>query len=68
MSNKRSISWPSFGNRRVVLDDDTRLGGQTPTTVPDGLTYTIRADMQAVAFVRIQVTGTLIIDGTLVVM
>jgi hypothetical protein len=60
-------TWPSFNGKKVVLEDDARLlPDGTPTDVPGGCTYTIHANMQQIAFVRIKVDGTLIVDGTLV--
>jgi hypothetical protein len=66
MSNRRFASWPEFNGRRVVLDDDNRLNGGVPTNVPEDMIFEIGDDMQSIAFVRIIVSGTLIVDGTLV--
>lgn len=70
MANRRFASWPEFNGRKVVLDDDKRLNssGAPPTTVPPGTSWEIGENMQAVAFVRIQLDGTLIVDGTLVML
>jgi len=59
-------TWPQFNGKKVVLEDDGRLGGHTPTLVPADCKFTIPANMQSIAFVRIQVEGTLVVDGTLV--
>lgn len=59
-------SLPIFNGKKVVLEDDTRLSGGTPTAVPGDTTFTAAADKQTLAFVPIVVTGTLVINGTVV--
>lgn len=61
-------SWPTFNGKKVVLDDDTRLGGGTPTYVAGDVTTTIPGDTQALAFLPIKVDGTLILTGTVVML
>lgn len=66
MSNRRFASWPEFGGKKVVLEDDERLNAGVPTYIPEGAVYEVGDNMQAVAAVNIRVDGTLIVDGTLV--
>lgn len=42
--------------------------GAVPTVVPDGTTYTVAADSQGVAALGIKNTGTIKLDGTLVLL
>jgi hypothetical protein len=66
MSGYRFGSWPMFNGRKVVLDDDARLGGGVPTTVAGDAVYAPAADTQALAFLPIRVDGQIRLDGVLV--
>lgn len=66
MSVKRFLSWPSFNGFKVVLENDARLGATVPLYVPPGMTWTVPPNSQAFAAVPIQVHGTVILDGVLV--
>lgn len=68
MSFRRFGSWPSFNGKKVVLEDDERLNASVPTYVPDGCQWRIGVNNQAVAAVHIRVDGTVVVDGTLVMM
>lgn len=68
MTFRRFGSWPSFNGKKVVLEDDTRLNASVPTIVPAGMLWRIGINNQAVAAVHIQVDGTVVVDGTLVMM
>ncbi len=68
MSGRRFGSWPAFNGKKVVLEDDSRLGGGVPTRVAGDSTWTATADNQTLAFVPIKVDGTLVIDGTMVML
>lgn len=61
-------SWPSFNGKKVVLEDDERLNAGVPTAVAESKSWRVRADFQAVAVVPIRVDGTVVIDGTLVML
>lgn len=61
-------SWPTFNGKKVVLEDDTRLGGGTPTYIAGDGTTTFPVDTQSLAFVPIKVDGTMIINGTVVML
>lgn len=68
MSGRRFGSWPMFNGKKVVLEDDTRLGGGVPTNVAQDVIWTAGADMQTLAFVPIRVDGTLVVNGTMVML
>lgn len=61
-------TWPQFNGKKVVLEDDERLTARVPTTVASGSSWRVPADFQAVAAVPIRVGGTLVVDGTLVML
>jgi hypothetical protein len=61
-------SWPTFNGKKVVLEDDVRLAGGTPTSVAGDATYTAPADAQVLAFVPLRVDGTLVVNGTMVML
>lgn len=61
-------SWPEFNGKKVVLEDDERLSGATPTIIAGDSSYRVPGDAQRLAFVPIRVDGTLIVDGTLVML
>ncbi len=68
MSGRRFGSWPTYNGRKVVLEDDSRLGGGVPTAIAQDTTWTASGDNQALAFVPIRVDGTLVVNGTMVMM
>lgn len=68
MTFRRFASWPSFNGKKVVLEDDERLNARVPIYVPPGKTWRVTADTQAIAVVPIRVHGTVVVDGTLVMM
>lgn len=61
-------SWPHFNGKKVVLEDDDRLSGRVPTTISQGSSWQVAAGFQAVGAVPIRVDGTLVLDGTLVML
>lgn len=61
-------TWPQFNGRKVVLEDDERLSARVPTYVASGSSWRVSADFQAVGVVPVRVDGTLVLDGTLVMM
>lgn len=61
-------SLPVVNGKKVVLEDDVRLGAGTPTNVPGDGRFVVPADNQALGFVPIRVDGTLVLDGTLVML
>lgn len=61
-------TWPQFNGKRVVLDDDPRLSAGVPTAVAESKSWRVSADFQAVGAVPIRVDGTVVIDGTLVML
>lgn len=61
-------TWPHFNGKKVVLEDDERLSARVPTYVPQATTWRVAADFQAVGAVPIRVDGTLVLDGTLVML
>lgn len=65
---KRFGSWPQFNGRKVVLEDDTRLSAGVPTFVAAGKSWLVVNDFQAVGAVPIRVDGTVVLDGTLVML
>lgn len=58
--------------RRTAVDSGDQVipsgSNFTPTNVPADTTWEIGKDMQAVGFVRIRLDGTLIVNGTLVML
>lgn len=68
MSALRFGSWPMFNGKKVVLEDDPRLGGGVPTRVAGDAVFTAPDDTQVLGFVPIKVDGTLVINGTMVMM
>ncbi len=68
MSGYRFGSWPMFNGKKVVLEDDTRLGGGVPTAIAGDTSWTAGGDMQTLAFVPIRVDGTLVVNGTMVML
>lgn len=61
-------TWPQFNGRKVVLEDDERLSARVPTNIAPNASWRVAADFQAVGAVRIVVGGTLVVDGTLVML
>jgi hypothetical protein len=61
-------TWPHFNGKKVVLEDDERLSARVPTLVPLATAWRVAADFQAVGAVPIRVDGTLVLDGTLVML
>jgi hypothetical protein len=61
-------AWPQFNGRKVVLEDDERISARVPTTIATETVWRVSADFQAVGAVPIRVDGTLILDGTLVML
>jgi hypothetical protein len=61
-------TWPQFNGHKVVLEDDDRLNGRVPTRIAQGSSWRVASDFQAVAAVPITVDGTLVLDGTLVML
>ena len=61
-------SWPQFNGRKVVLEDDERLSARVPTIIAQASSWRVAADYQAVGAVPIRVDGTLVLDGTLVML
>lgn len=61
-------TWPQFNGKKVVLEDDGRLQAAVPTVVTSATSWRVAVNTQAVAVVPIQVQGTVILDGTLVML
>lgn len=61
-------TWPHFNGRKVVLEDDERLSARVPTRIAESNSWRVSADFQAVGAVPIRVDGTLVLDGTLVML
>jgi hypothetical protein len=61
-------TWPQFNGKKVVLEDDARLNAAVPTYVAANGSWRLGADCQAVAAVPIRIDGTVIVDGTLVML
>lgn len=59
-------TWPHFNGKKVVLEDDERLGAAIPTYVPPDSAWKCVANTQAIAFLSIKNDGTMVINGTLV--
>lgn len=59
-------TWPVFNGKKVVLEDDERLGAATPTYVPPDTAWKCAGNSQAIAFLSIKNDGTMVINGTLV--
>lgn len=49
----------------VILDTDTRLGGAV-SDIPNGQRFLLPPNRQHVAFTRVLLDGTLVLDGTLI--
>lgn len=61
-------TWPQFNGKKVVLEDDDRLQAAVPTVVISASSWKVAANTQAIAVAPIQVQGTVILDGTLVML
>jgi hypothetical protein len=62
----RFATWPVFNGKKVVLEDDDRLGAAVPTYVPSGTTWRNAANTQTLAWLLIKNDGTMVVNGTLV--
>lgn len=60
-------TWPNFNGKKVVLEDDDRLGAAVPTYVPPDSSWTCPANSQTLAWISIKNDGTMVVKGTLVV-
>jgi hypothetical protein len=60
-------TWPHFNGKKVVLEDDERLGAAIPTYIPPTSTWRCAGNTQAIAWLLIKVDGTMVVDGTLVI-
>lgn len=61
-------TWPQFNGKKVVLEDDERISARVPTYIAQDTSWRVSADFQAVGAVPIRVDGTLVLDGTLVML
>lgn len=68
MGSFRFGTWPNFNGRKVVLEDDERLGAAVPTYVPQDAWWRNAENTQAVAVVPIRNDGTMVLSGTLVML
>lgn len=61
-------TWPQFNGRKLVLEDDERLSARVPTFVAPDTTWRLPGDYQAVGAATIRIGGTVVLDGTLVML
>jgi hypothetical protein len=63
----RFATWPHFNGKKVVLEDDDRLGAAIPTYIPPGTTWKCAENTQGLAWLSIKNDGSMVISGTLVI-
>ncbi len=61
-------SWPQFNGRKVVLEDDERLSAAVPIRIAQDKAWRVADNTQAVAAVAITNDGTMVLNGTLVML